>query len=504
MSQSDVLIAGAGPTGLVLALYLAKCGVKPRIIDKSAGPGQASRAMVVQARTLEFYRQLGFADEVINAGIKVEKIHLRRGKTETALFKLGDMGEGLSPYPFALSFPQDDHEKLLGEHLKAVGIEVEWGTELAEFTDDGQCVRAILHKAGVEETCDVSYLCGCDGAHSAVRQGMGLGFPGGTYDQIFYVADVEATGEAANRDMNFCIGANILCLVFPIRSTGMNRLIGIVPPEIKNRETATFEEIRPYLEGQIAVDVQKVNWFSLYHVHHRVADHFKKGRAFLLGDAGHIHSPAGGQGMNTGIGDAVNLSWKLAAVLRERASASILDTYETERIAFARLLVASTDRIFKAMIGEDFTSQVFRTMVFPHLAPFAFGFSAFRKIAFRTVSQTRINYHESALSVGSAGEVHGGDRLPWVEGIDNFAPLTSFDWQIHVYGDVSEPLHSFATERNLPVQPFTWSEGAQEAGFAKDAIYLVRPDGYVAYASPSQDIAGLQNFIERFQIAKLS
>lgn len=500
MAQSDVLIVGAGPTGLVLALYLAKCGIRPRIIEKNSGPGQASRAMVVQARTLEFYRQLGFAEEVIRKGIKVERIHLREGDREAATFKLADMGEGISPYPFALSFPQDEHERLLVERLKAAGIEVEWGTELTEFQQADDCIRASLANDSVKETCQAAYLCGCDGAHSRVRQTLQFGFAGGTYDQIFYVADVQATGAPANRDLNFCLGTNVLCLVFPIRTTGMNRLIGLVPEEIQDKERAKFEDIRPYLAEQIGIEVEKVNWFSIYRVHHRVADQFRKGRVFLLGDAGHIHSPAGGQGMNTGIGDAVNLSWKLAEVLQAGGSPNILDTYETERIGFARSLVDTTDRAFKLMVGSNTTSQLFRSVLLPHLAPFAFGFSAFRRAAFRTVSQTKISYRESALSEGVAGEVHGGDRLPWVGDLDNFAPLASFDWQIHCYGEASEELRSFARSRALPLGIFAWNNEAKNAGLARDAIYLVRPDGYLSYASPKEDVARLAGFVDRFQI----
>lgn len=499
--SSDILIVGAGPTGLVLALFLVKCGIKPRIIEKNDGPGQASRAMVVQARTLEFYRQLGFAERVIESGIKVDRIHLLEGKNEVAVFPLGDMGEGLSPYPFALSFPQDDHERLLVEELKEAEVEVEWGTELVSFRDDSAQVQATLTKGDAEETQSFAYLCGCDGAHSTVRQQLGEGFPGGTYDQIFYVADVQAQGAAANEDLNICLGANILSLVFPIRSTGMNRLIGLIPSKVKNPQSATFEDIRPFIEQQVGLTVEKVNWFSVYRVHHRVAEHFRQGRVFLAGDAGHIHSPAGGQGMNTGIGDAVNLSWKLAAVLENLAGPALLDTYETERIAFARLLVASTDRAFQIMVGNNITSQLFRSLLLPHLVPFAFGFSGARKAAFRTVSQTRITYRgESALAQGEAGDIHGGDRLPWVGPLDNFAPLSSFDWQVHVYGEASQELRSCAALK-MPIHVFPWDGEAEAAGLARDGLYLVRPDGYTAFVSPKQDVAGLTRFIEHWKIS---
>ena len=179
-----------------------------------------------------------------------------------------------------------------------------------------------------------------------------------------------------------------------------------------------------------------MNWFSTYHVHHRVAEHFRTGRAFLLGDAAHIHSPAGRQGMNTGIGDAINLAWKLAAILAGRAPDRLLNSYEAERIGFARRLVATTDRVFSFVTAEGRIADILRTRVAPVLLPRVMSFEAAREYIFRTVSQITLNYRGCSLSVGSAGHVHGGDRLPWVpvDGGDNFATLTAIAWQIHVYG----------------------------------------------------------------------
>jgi 2-polyprenyl-6-methoxyphenol hydroxylase-like FAD-dependent oxidoreductase len=500
MNDAEVLVVGAGPTGLVLALYLVRSGVRVRIVEKNDGPGLASRAMAVQARTLEFYDQINFADDVIRRGIKVERLHLYEEKDEVAVFNFADFGKGISPFPFILSFPQDEHEKLLTEQLGKSGINVEWQTELADFTDDGGKVSAVLHTPQGAENISVDYLCGCDGAHSRVREILDMDFPGGTYEQVFYVADVQASGKRAVGDLTVCLESNIFSLIFPIRTTGMYRLIGIMPEEIRDPESASFEDIRPYVENLTELRVDKLNWFSIYRVHHRVADHFRKGRAFIAGDAGHIHSPAGGQGMNTGIGDAVNLSWKLAAVLKHRADPSILDSYEIERLAFARLLVETTDRAFKLIVNRGTGGQMLRTFLLPNLGPFLLGFSRLRRAAFRVISQTRINYHQSPLSEGTAGDVEGGSRLPWVESVNNFEPLKSFDWQIHVYGTAAEQLRAFASKRKVPVHEFPWNEDADDAGLDKDALYLIRPDGYVALASNNQDSLVLEGFLDRFGI----
>jgi 2-polyprenyl-6-methoxyphenol hydroxylase-like FAD-dependent oxidoreductase len=503
MAGPQVLIVGAGPTGLVLALWLSRDGVPFRLIDRKAAPGEGSRALAVQARTLEFYRQLGIAADVIAGGFRLDRLHLRNRWREIATIPLGDVGKGISPYPFALSFPQDDHERLLIDRLRAAGHAVEWDTELTGLTQDGDGVRAVLRKRDAEETWDGPYLCGCDGAHSAVRHGLGVGFPGGTYEQLFYVADAQADGRWSDHDLTGYLAERTFCLAFPVRTAGMFRYVGLVPESLRDREDVTFDDLRPGVEKVTGTHVRQVNWFSTYRVHHRVADHFRRGRVFLAGDAGHVHSPAGGQGMNTGIGDAVNLAWKLAAVTTGRASAGVLDSYEAERVPFARSLVATTDRIFEGVVGQGLLARMVRTVVFPLILPFALKFAAVRRAQFRLVSQTRISYRTSPLSDGSAGAVHAGDRLPWVEGTDNFAPLTSLDWQVHVYGQAAGALREFAAGAKLALHEWPWTDAARRAGLARDAVYLVRPDGHVGFARGAADVEGLRAYLGRFGVVAL-
>lgn len=498
MSAPQVLIVGAGPTGLVLALCLAHHKVPFRIIDKAAGPGEQSRALVVQARTLEFYRQLGIANEALARGIVIERVRLRREGKLRATISLGRFGEGLSPYAFIFGFAQDAHERFLVERLAALGTAVEWNTELKSFSQDAGGVTATLSKAGTDKTVAAPYLAGCDGARSIVRQTLGLGFPGGTYSHLFYVADVKTDDSAgAPNELAINLAARSFALMLPVRTSGMLRLIGIVPDDLKDRTDLTFEDIRPKVEPLLNVKVTELNWFSTYHVHHRVAEHFKVGRCFLSGDAGHIHSPAGGQGMNTGIGDAVNLAWKLADVLAGRARASILDTYETERIGFARRLVATTDSAFKIAVSQSPASMFVRSWLVPNVLPVLTGFWAARREFFRVLSQTRIAYPDSALSDGKAGRVSAGDRLPWVADLDNFAPLASMAWQVHVYGEATAAFSQAARPLHLPVTVFAWSKSAQDAGLARNAAYLLRPDGHVALALPRQDGEELESYLTR-------
>src|SRR6202047_4835641 len=348
MKQCDVLIIGAGPTGLVLALWLTRLGVGVRIIDRTAEPGTTSRALAVQARTLELYRQLDLTQAVVERGHRVPAVNLWVRGEAAARLSFETVGAGLTPYPFLHIFPQDQHERLLIERLQALGVTVERRTQLIRFTNaEGGITAHLRGLDGQEQDCEAGYIAGCDGAHSLVRETMRTGFPGGTYRQIFYVADVEAVGPALNGELHVDLDEADFLGVFPLAGQGRARLIGTVRDERADRaDTLTFKDVSDRAIENLKLQVNKVNWFSTYHVHHRVAAHFGGGRAFLVGDAAHIHSPVGGQGMNTGIGDAVNLAWKLAAVLHGRAHASILDSYESERIGFARRLVATTDRVF--------------------------------------------------------------------------------------------------------------------------------------------------------------
>jgi len=256
------------------------------------------------------------------------------------------------------------------------------------------------------------------------------------------------------------------------------------------------------------IDIARVHWFSTYRVHHRVANRFRQGRAFLLGDAAHIHSPVGGQGMNTGIGDAVNLAWKLAAVVHGRADPSVLDSYEPERIAFARRLVATTDQAFTAVTSDGAIARRVRLSIVPAVAPALFSLRAARRFMFRTISQTAVHYRGSRLSEGRAGNVHGGDRLPWVPANpndrDNFTPLTSLDWQVHVYGDASRELRTACEARKLPLHTFAWRPEMGRSGLRRSAVYLVRPDGYVALADPRGSGGAVISYLDAHKLVAAS
>jgi 2-polyprenyl-6-methoxyphenol hydroxylase-like FAD-dependent oxidoreductase len=509
MIDIPVLILGAGPTGLVLALWLTRLGVRVRIIDKSAEPGTTSRAVAVQARTLEFYRQVDLSGAVVDGGVKVAAANLWVRGAKAARIPLGHMGKGLSAFPYALTYPQDAHERLLIDRLDALKVTVERRTELVGFDQSPRSVQAVLKRPdGSEEVCEAAYVAGCDGAQSTVREILATGFPGGTYSGVFYVADVDAAGLAADGEIHVDLEEADFLAVFPLKGAGHLRLIGPVSLKPDRGHELTFADVEQRAIRNLKLTIAPVNWFSTYHVHHRVATRFRVGRVFLLGDAAHVHSPVGGQGMNTGIGDAVNLAWKLAAVLDQGARDGLLATYELERIGFARRLVATTDRAFTLVTKPGGIARWVRTRPVPLIFPVVFRFAAARRFFFRTVSQIGVNYRDSPLSTGSAGVVRGGDRLPWVEtapGQDNFAPLASLRWQVHVYGEPRSGVAATCAYLGLPLHIFAWHSGMRRAGLRSAALYVVRPDGYIGLADPHADPKRLrQYFDERADIGQHS
>jgi 2-polyprenyl-6-methoxyphenol hydroxylase-like FAD-dependent oxidoreductase len=504
MADGTVLIVGAGPTGLVLALWLTKLGVPVRIIDKTAEPGTTSRALAVQARTLELYRQLDLAEPVVARGHKVPAVNLWVRGEAVAHVSLEALGAGQTAFAFLEIFPQDEHEELLVQRLEELGGLVERRTELAALRVQPDAVHTTIRLPdGREEDGRFSFVAGCDGAHSIVRRAIDGEFPGGTYRQLFYVADVEASGPPVNGELHIDLDEADFLAVFPLAGEGRARLIGTVRDErAEHPETLRFDDVAHRAIENLKVEVKAVHWFSTYRVHHRVAGQFRAGRAFLLGDAAHIHSPAGGQGMNTGIGDAINLAWKLAAVLAGRAPDTLLDSYGVERRAFAEKLVSTTDLVFTFATAEGRIADLVRTRLAPIVAPGVLSFESVRSLLFRTVSQLGLNYRTSPLSEGAAGGIYAGDRLPWTgrAGIDNFASLSQPVWQVHVYGEPPAGLEGQCEALGLPLHVFAWSERFEDCGLVRNAFYLLRPDTYVALAGAEGDPAQLARYFSNRDI----
>lgn len=501
MKLSPILITGAGPTGLVLALWLTKAGVPVRLIDKTKEPGTTTRAMVFHVRNLEFYRQMGIEQAVLEGGVKARRGNMWLRGERVGSLRFAEPAIPFSRFNSPVIFPQDLHEHMLVEQLAKLGVQVERETELLDFTQSAEGIRARLRKAnGETETFDTPYLAGCDGARSTVREGLDVGFSGGTYSDVYYVADIVADGPVINGELNIALDDADFLAVFPMRGEGRARLVGAVRGKQPEGRELRWEDVHQRIIEHLRLQVHEVKWFSTYRVHHRVASAFRQGRVFLLGDAAHVHSPVGGQGMNTGIGDAINLAWKLAATLKGESPARLLDTFEPERIAFARILVATTDRWFGFINARGPLATWVRTNIVPHLVPWLFSFTRMRNFVFRALSQIAIEYPQSDLSHGPEGTGRGGKRLPWVQvgASDNFAPLDSRQWQIHQYGYEQPGLRELCEARGIRFHLFRWTPFMRKAGLWKNAAYLIRPDGHVAIIDPRPSLRRIEAYLDKW------
>src|SRR6185503_6734691 len=362
--NTDVIIIGAGPTGLSLACQFIRYGIDFVVVEKNESFTRLSKAIGVQARTLEIYEQLGLAQLAIEEGEIASKIRLIEGGEVRGEMHLGNFGKDLSAYPYMLMLEQSKNEELLYRYVQRHGREVWWKTALESFSQDKNGVTArVKRDSGESQTITGKYLVGCDGASSPVRHGLGLTFEGSTFERLFYVADARVDWELPHNSLHVCLAREVFTAFFPMKGENRYRIVGTFP-ESKNQEEGEvlYEEIEQQIknEAKLALEISDVRWFSLYKVHSRRVNRFSKGRCFLAGDAAHIHSPTGAQGMNTGIQDAYNLAWKLALVIKGVAGQSILETYNDERLANAKRLLDSTDRMFELAAGSSWL------MSFPH------------------------------------------------------------------------------------------------------------------------------------------
>ena len=357
----------------------------------------------------------------------------------------------------------------------------------------------------------MAWVAGCDGARSAVRELSGITFPGAPYEHVFFVADVEMTGRMAAEEVNVYLWREGFHLLFPMRGLNHWRIVGILPEELRGKEGVTFDAVIPSLrkEAGAELDFRNCSWFSTYRIHHRSASRFRDRRCFLLGDAAHIHSPVGAQGMNTGLQDAYNLAWKLALVVKGKAGEALLGSYEAERIPVARRLLNTTDRAFKLIVADNWLAGLFRTKILARLAAFALSRKAIQEFAFRTVSQIAINYRKSPISKSLPGlpdtAPQAGDRFPWLRyRLKADGPLEDlyqkrddtkfnlivigqllekpldFGGLLNVYGIASGPLNAKELARwHLPQTSF----------------YLLRPDGHVGLCGTRLDVAAIKRYL---------
>jgi 2-polyprenyl-6-methoxyphenol hydroxylase-like FAD-dependent oxidoreductase len=513
--DTDVLVVGAGPTGLMLANQLGRLGVRTMIVDRHPGPSLQTRALGVQARTLEIYSHLGIVERALELGKRATGANLWAAGRLTARIPIGDMGRDISPYPFLLILGQDDNERLLGDVLRGRQIAIEWNTELVGLAQDDQQVTATLKRAdGATTEVSAAWVAGCDGAHSAVRERNGIEFQGAPYEHVFFVADTQATGSMVPDELNVYLWREGFHLFFPMRGTDHWRLVGILPASLRTRDDLTFADVIPSLREQAGTELsfKTCTWYSTYRIHHRCAARFRDRRCFLLGDAAHVHSPVGAQGMNTGLQDAYNLAWKLALVVSGRAGAALLDSYGDERMPVARRLLRTTDRAFSLIVSDSGFAGLLRTRVLAKLAALAMSVESVRTLAFRTISQTGIHYRDGPLSetLGGLPEAapRAGDRFPWLrlEFVrsgpieDLYGKLDDTRFSLILIGQAladreTSGLDDLLHIHEIPSDPANDLE-LSRARIPQPSFYLVRPDGHVGLAGVHADATAMARYAD--------
>ncbi|MEU4625250.1 FAD-dependent monooxygenase [Actinoplanes sp. NPDC023801] len=467
----EVLVVGAGPTGLMLANWLTRLGVRVIVADGKDGPTTESRALVVQARSLEIYDQLGIGDQVLEAAHRAEALAPGFGARAFGRIPLGRLGAGVTAYPYIEVLEQSRNEEILYDNLRKLGTDVLWESPVTAVvqTDDGVEAKVGHH------TVRARFCVGCDGANSVVRKARRIPFEGVTNPHRFFVLDAAGVRGLVRDAVNVRPERTDFLLGFPMRGADNWRLIGLVR-DTNGDGGLDEEDARERMRRTYGVTYDRSRWFATYRVHHRVAAAFRDGPFFLAGDAAHVHSPVGGQGMNTGLQDAHNLAFKLTDVLRGTRKDGWLDRYEAERRPVARTLVATTDRLFGLITSTRLPARAVRRLVIPLLAPIAVrilpGSSGGSRL-FQYISQIRIHYRlDPDAPADQRRDPVIGRRLPWTG--DNHAVLRAACWQIHGYGDV---VAADAPALGLPVHIFP---PAPATPLRPGLFYLVRPDGFVA------------------------
>ncbi len=515
--KTDVIIVGAGPTGLSLACQLVRYGIDFVIIEKNEGVTPYSKAIGVQARTLEIYEQLGLGHKAVERGQIGGKICILSGGKIRGKVALSNIGQGLSPYPYLLILEQSKNEQLLYEYLQSHQKNVSWKTELEHFSQSETGVTAHIKMAdGTPQIIEAKYLVGCDGAKSPVRHELGLSFEGSTLERLFYVADTQIDWPFDHDAAYACLTRASMVLFFPMEGEKRYRIIGTFPEGLdKDEREILYEEIEQRIKDdtQLSLHISNVNWFSVYKVNSRRVNQFSEGRCFIAGDAAHIHSPAGGQGMNTGIQDAYNLAWKMAFVLKGYASEKLLETYNEERLTNAQKLLETTDRAFGLIVGSNWLISFVRTTIFPLLAKYVLSLNAVGKKIFLLVSQIRISYRNHSLSQHDGDEdfkVKAGDRMPYflVDGQSVYDKLHQPKFHLLVFSDAQSDFQALKTELEsqyaelvdfnvIPLSP----QVAEAFGANKAFTVLLRPDNYIGFISKGTSASELNLYLNRFIMA---
>ncbi len=501
MAKLTALVAGAGPVGLTMAVELARRGVSCRIVEKAGARTELSKALVVWPRTMELLRFAGADDAFLASGRKITSARLYAGRR-----KLANIGfESVkTPYPFALFVPQSETERLLEEHLARLGVKVERAVELTDFTASAGGVTANLRRAdGKSESVNADYLLGCDGAHSIVRHKLGFTFNGVSEQGVWMLGDVKLRNHPDPGELlMFWHGEGVLA-IFPMRE-GRYRIIadwGKAAPPPSENVPATLDHIQGFLDrrgpgGMVAFDPA---WLSFFRINERKVKDYRKGRVFLVGDAAHIHSPAGGQGMNTGMQDAFNLGWKLALVAKGKLPEALLDSYASERGMVGAMVLRNATRLTRIATIRNRPGRMLRNVT----AWLLMKLPKFRRLFAGAMTELDIAYPKSALSRGTQGAPKGGltpgDRAPDAElvllggGRARLFDALDPGGFTFLSSGADETAGRDLAQRFAPAVKYLPTLPGDDY---VNGFYLIRPDGYVGLIAANGEYQAVEEYLK--------
>jgi 2-polyprenyl-6-methoxyphenol hydroxylase-like FAD-dependent oxidoreductase len=546
--DTEVIIVGAGPTGLMAAALLTRCGVSVKILDKTEQQAHESRAFGVHAKSLELFLNMGLADEFLDRGLIAAGAQAFVNGRQVAELNFDDIGRTDTPYPFLLMVPQWDIEDILVNDLKQHGIQVEHNMEVTglEQSNDSVTITA-KGKDGTLRSIRGSYLIGADGAHSIVRKTLGLSFEGAPYPQGFLLADCKIHWPYDYDHMKIFLRERELAVYLPLRGKEIGRIIAVKPfskaaseatQEASGSEPATLEEVQAAIREASGQDItlSDPQWVSHYRIHHRGVNKYREQRVFVAGDAAHIHSPAGGQGMNTGIQDAANLAWKLALALKGHASDILLDTYHSERWPIGQKILNYTDKLFAGMSSQKLWAAKLRNFLVPLFAGIITRIKPCRARLFHFISQLGIRYHDNYFLYDAPSSqkrpkhLTAGHRAPngnIARDCDVFSLAAGYCFHLlvlsrkplsrHDIDNLMKELHEIPTFIGLNIKIHVIAQSLmgrdkhiiraessqvfEVYGLTRNkpqALFLIRPDGYIAFESDHFDFEELRRFIQRY------